>query len=157
MNSKLKQYIIESLAHAGFVIAESGVALIMRPDIWVSPANAASDFSDPGLEPFLAERGLLFVATLEGGKKLRGATRSAHMLAERIDWIVGHVVTGIERVDSFSAKPTVQEPQGAAMADDGGAALRELADKEPPSWDCPARKEIMAARKKLGLVGEAAK
>lgn len=157
MNSKLKQYAIESLAHTGFVIAESGVALIMRPDIWASPANAASDFSDPGLEPFLTERGVLFTATLEGGKKLHGATRSAHMLAARIEWIVGHVVTGIEMVDSFSARPTVQEPQGAALADDGGAALRALADKEPPSWDCPARKEIMAARKKLGLVVEVVK
>lgn len=154
MNSKLKQYIIESLAHTGFVIADPGVALIMRPDIWASPANAASDFSEPKLEAFLSERGLLFTATLDGGKKLHGATRSIHMLAERIEWIVGHVVTGIKLVDSFSDLSNPQPPTKAVMADDGGAALRALAAKEPPSWDCRERKEIMAARQKLGLVVE---
>lgn len=156
MNSKLKQYIIESLAHTGFVIAESGVALIMRPDIWASPANAASDFSEPKLEAFLSERGLLFTATLDGWKKLHGATLSTHMLDERIEWIVGHVVTGIELVDSFSDQATPLKPQEAVMADDGGAALRALAAKDPPSWNCRERQEILAARQKLGLVGEAA-
>lgn len=153
MNSKLKQYIIESLAHTGFVIADPGVALIMRQDIWASPANAASDFSDPKLEAFLSERGLLFTATLDGGKKLHGATRSIHMLAERIEWIVGHVVTSIDLVDSLA---TPQSPQKTVMADDGGATLRALAAKEPPSWNCRERQEILAARQKLGLVGEAA-
>lgn len=156
MNSKVARYLTEALASAGCAVVDSQTAYKLRPDIWASAINAGSDFSEasPAKLDQLMERlsARLYVADFSDGGSARVAARSAHMLAERIEWQTGKVVRAVRLFESPQPEAAAAQP-AMRRGQERLENQKELAGMEPPTHDCAARRDILAAREELGRLG----
>ncbi len=156
MNSKVSRYLTEGLAFTGCVVVDFQIAYTLRSDIWASAVNASSDFSEasPAKLDQLMERlgARLYVADFADGGSARMAARSAHMLAERIEWQTGRAVKMVRVFEPPQPEAVITQP----MTRRGQERLenqKELAAMEPPTHDCAARRDILAAREELARLG----
>ena len=143
MTTKTKQYAIQSLAACGFAVMRSTVAWKLRPDLWGSAQECGVSFAKVEIEGTLR-----LTVTLAGVGAVPVLTRSMDRLAERIEWITGAKVEGIEEerptTRDASAQPAAIESQRVAA--DKLDRLKALAAQEPPSHDCALRRDILKAR-----------
>lgn len=149
MTTKTQQYAIQSLAACGFAVMRSTVAWQLRPDLWSSAQECGVDFTGK-----VALEGVTRVnVTLDGIGVVPVLTRSMGHLAERIQWITGYMVLKIE--EEKPAVPVQEKPtltEGQKKAAERLQELKKLAAKELPPQDCALRKDILAARRELGMV-----
>ncbi len=147
MTTKTRQYAIQSLAACGFAVMRSTVAWQLRPDLWSSAQECGIDFSGK-----VALDGVTRVnVTLDGVGVVPVLTRSMGHLAERIQWVTGHMVLKIE--EEQPAAPVQEKPpltEGQKKAAERLQELKKLAAMELPAHDCALRKDILAARRELG-------
>ena len=148
MTTKTQQYAIQSLAACGFAVMRSTVAWQLRPDLWSSAQECGMDFSGK-----VALEGVTSVnVTLDGVGVVPVLTRSMGHLAERIQWITGYMVLNIE--EDQPAAPVQEKPPltgGQKKAAERLQELKKLATQELPAHDCALRKDILAARRELGM------
>ena len=158
MNTKVSKYLTEGLAFTGCAVVDSQNAYMLRPDIWASAINASSDFSEasPAKLDQLMERlsAKLYVADFSDGGSARVAARSAHMLAERIEWQTGRAVKMV-RVFELPKPEAVTTQPLTRRGQEREKRLHELAAMTPPEHDCNLRKDILAAREELARRGVA--
>lgn len=137
MQEKAVQYADDSLTTTGFAVIDSTIARRLRPDLWASGFNAASDFSkDPAKLTAIGERrgAAMYECAVEGrAERLLVLAVSMDMLANRIGWITGLRVTAIT--------PYVRQVAGADPA-------RTIDGEEIPAYPCAKRTEMLA---KLGM------
>lgn len=150
MTTKTQLYAIQSLAACGFAVMRSAVAWQLRPDLWSSAQECGIDFSGK-----VALEGVIRVnVTLDGVGVVPVLTRSMGHLAERIQWITGHVVLKIE--EEKPSAPVQEKPpltEGQKKAAERLQELKKLAAEKPPDHDCALRKDILAARQELAWDG----
>lgn len=92
--------------------------------------------------------------------------RSPLRLEERITELTGYTVLKLSAVQIADVRKSQDEAAARARAErdqrqrakeaEEWGRLRALATQEPPSHDCPLRKEILLAREKVKLHEEAA-
>lgn len=133
MNGKIERCINEGLAFSGFVVLDRQVMFTLRPDLWSSPMNAASDFVWDEVEKYVASRpqarlyhAKLYHAEIAGGELVPVASRSPDDLARRIAQLTGLDVVGVRE---YRARPRTTEAQGRTTAQEDG----------PPEYFCSAR------------------
>lgn len=154
MTTKTRQYAIQSLAACGFAVMRSTVAYKLQPDMWSSVQECGIDFSD--FSGKVALDGVTRVnVTLDGVGVVPVLTRSMGHLAERIQWITGYMVLKIE--EEKPAAPVREKPpltDGQKKAAERLQELKKLAAKPLPPQDCALRKDILAARRELGMAAD---
>jgi hypothetical protein len=127
-----------------------GIAYQLRPDLWASQQDCAITFRTEQK----VDGARRMVATFPSFGEVLVYARSLDSLAQRLHWIVGEEPTAI--ADWQPEVPTVS-PQMAAKREANRKeierleGLRKLAAEDPPSHDCSRRREILAARRELGL------
>lgn len=157
MNSKVARYLTEALASAGCAVVDSQTAHKLRPDIWASAINASSDFSEasPAKLDQLMERlnARLYVADFANGGSARVATRSAHMLAERLEWLTGRAVKMVRVFETLNpaAATTAPDTPVTRRQEERLAKDKELAAMPLREHSCTLNQQILSARARLGM------
>lgn len=140
MQAKALKYIDDQFAATGFAAIDSGIAYMLRPDLWATRFNCSSDFTTgAGVVRSLAtNRGAcLFEAVFADlDHRVLVLARSAHDLAQRIEWITGLRVTAIALNDDVASVPSQPAPP------------KKVDGEEIPSYPCRKRDEMLA---KAGL------
>ncbi|MDY0012844.1 MAG: hypothetical protein RBS40_08140 [Rhodocyclaceae bacterium] len=145
-----RAYALNSLATTGLAIMNPRIAYELRPDLWASLQDCAIDFS----RKFEAANVHRLVATFEGYGPVKVLARSADNLAKRLEWIVGQKVLELGPAEPEATPVLKHDPMrhaAEAKAAERMAYLRKLAAQEPPGHECELQREILAARKELGL------
>lgn len=148
MTTKTQQYAIQSLAACGFAVMRSTVAWQLRPDLWSSAQECGIDFACKVILDGVTRVNV----TLDGVGVVPVLTRSIGHLAERIQWITGYVVLKIEEEQPAAhvqEKPALTEAQKKAA--ERLQELKKLSAMELPAHDCALRKDILEARRELGI------
>jgi len=132
--TRVQNYLVEGLAHAGFVVVDAGVARMLRPDIWAAGSTSCGmDFSTPTAEI------LRFLSKLEGVSVIEVSFSEApekfcpvaHRGGLDLDDRVGHI-TGLVVADMREYRePKAPEPKPAEAP--------AVPVDEPPPYPCIAR------------------
>lgn len=157
MHEKISRYVTTMLPVAGLCIADGAWAFRLQPTYFASPFEAHSYICE--VDEYCSRQGAqLYRAEFKDGSTARVWAMRARRLAERIEDVTG--------ADVEQVTPIRQEPPKAPVNDSfnehaKGVAqsarietLKKLAAQEPPSHDCSARREILAARLELGEMGD---
>jgi hypothetical protein len=151
------EYAEQALAATGFAIINLKAAMRLRPALWGGIGmNAAHDFGESrhSAEALLAQfQGVrLYEANIEGIGRAKVLARHPQFLVERMTWILGIEVAGVQEIDSRPPIPTEakREPKNDKLM-----RLRIVAAKEMPAHDCTRRRDILAARAELESLGVA--
>lgn len=144
-------YMYDCIAATGFAVMSSKIVYELRPDLWSCAQDCALTFRVPK-NVYGVQR---MTATFEGYGDVLVLARSLDNLAQRLEWIVGRPVLSlkpaepeappVERVDCFKQQE-INAKESASQE-----RVRKLATQVPPSHDCHQRREILAARKELGM------
>lgn len=150
MTTRSTWYTHQSLAASGIVVMNARIAWQLRPDLWASAQDCYLSFR----RQQDADRVHRVVSTFPTYGEVLVMARSLDSLDKRLEWIVGEAPTSI--ADWHPEVPAVS-PQLAAKREfnrkevERLEALRKLATLEPPSHDCHRRREILEARRELGM------
>lgn len=150
MSSRSVSYARQCLAAQGFVILDPRLAYELRPDLWAGGQDCAITFS----RRQLLEGTQRIVASVDGYGSVLIAARSLDNLAQRLEWIVGAKVSELRPapVESVAQPaPGQLRQEQAAKEAERLARVRKVAGEELPNHDCNMRREIIAARRELGL------
>lgn len=148
MSTKTQQYANQCLASAGFAIMSPVFAWQLRPDLWASPQDCGVSFAS-GIPADGAKR---LLARFADGTQAPILTRSMDLLEKRIEWVAGQKVVSLSDPKQPEQSRVIRAPTDVErQAEANRAKLRDLAAQEPPAHDCAMRKDILAARKELGL------
>ncbi|MEN6630775.1 MAG: hypothetical protein ABFC42_14145 [Sulfuricella sp.] len=143
-------YAFDCLAASGLAVMSPAIAYELRPDLWACVADCARTLNTQAKVPGTQR----MTATFDGLDPVLVLARSLDNLEQRLQWIVGRSVLGL--------KPADQEAQPADRVDFNRLSVnakeaerleqvRKLSLLEPPSHDCQHRRDILAARRELGL------
>ncbi len=150
MSSRSTSFALQCLASSGVAIMDPRIAYELRPDMWASLQDCAITFRKQQKE----DRVQHMTATLEGLGPVLVLTRSVDQLAQRLEWIVGRAVLDLKPAEPEA--PATEQPNLLHKAANAKEAerletVRKLAAEAPPSHDCSRRREILAARRELGM------
>lgn len=150
MSDRSSSFALQCLAASGIAIMDPRIAYELRPDMWASLQDCAITFR----KNQKADRVLRMTATLEGLGPVLVLTRSLDQLAQRLEWIVGRTVRELKPADPeapATERPNLLHKEAKAKETERMEQVRKLATEEPPSHDCSRRREILAARRELGM------
>jgi hypothetical protein len=147
-------YCTLQLAATGFAIVNARAAMRIRPDLWPN-ANmvCAVEFGQHQHQaPALVSRfpgATLYTAEIGELGRVPVLAYSADELARRIVWATGYRVQALEPYAPPQETTVAPIHAGIARHQVRMDKLRQLAAQEPPSHDCEARRDILAARAEL--------
>lgn len=150
MSSRSTTYAFQSIAASGLAVMSHRIAFELRGDLWSDIQGCLFDF-EKEQNIYGAQR---VFATFPSFGGVLVYARSLDNLEKRLQWIVGEAPTAI--ADWQPEVPAVT-PQQAAKRDanlkeiERLEGLRKLAAEVPPSHDCHQRREILEARRQLGM------
>jgi hypothetical protein len=150
MPSRSVSYARQCLAASGIAILDPRIAIELRGDMWASLQDCAITFS----RKQVLEGTQRLVATVDGYGPVLIAARSLDNLAQRLEWIIGREVSDLRPAPVESAAPPAPgllRQEQAAKEAERLARVRKLAGESLPGHDCELRREILAARRELGL------
>jgi len=150
MTTRSTWYAHQCIAASGLAVMDSRIAWQLRPDLWSGAQDCAITFRK-NQDVVGVHR---VIATFPAYGDVRILARSLDSLEKRLEWIVGEAPTAI--VDWQPEVPAVS-PQMAAKREynrnevERLEGLHKVATEVPPSHDCSRRREILAARRELGM------
>lgn len=153
------QYAAEALAHCGFVVAHAGLAGQLRADIYEHRSSLLFTFA-PDVERVARKRGAkLYRARVEGIQEpVPVWSVSPASLAQRLEWVLGlrvpEVTQANESEKAGTPRPSFNARSVQHQQDERRMRLERLAAQEPPVHDCSLRREILNARRDLGMKAE---
>lgn len=150
MSDRSTSFALQCLAASGVAIMDPRIAYELRPDMWASLQDCAITFR----KKQKADRVLRMTATLEGLGPVLVLARSLDQLAQRLEWIVGRAVLDLKPAEpevSAAEQPNMLHKAANAKEAERLEQVRKLAAEDPPSHDCSRRREILEARRVLGL------
>lgn len=150
MSDRSTSFALQCLAASGIAIMDPRIAYELRPDMWASLQDCAITFR----KKQKADRVLRMTATLEGFGPVLVLARSLDQLAQRLEWVIGRPVLDLKLAESeapAAERPNLLHKQANAKEAERMEQVRKLATEEPPSHDCSRRREILAARRELGM------
>ena len=148
--SRSSTYAFQSIAASGLAVMSHRIAFQLRGDLWSDIQGCLFDFRVEQKIDGVRRK----VATFPSYGEVLVYARSLDSLAQRLQWIVGEEATAI--ADWQPDVPAVS-PQLAAKREHNRKeiermeGLRKLAAEDPPSHDCSRRREILEARRELGM------
>ena len=150
---KAQKYIELTLIPCGFCVVNNVVAHCLMPDLFGSRQGAF--FAMEGVRQTLARYDGLtrLMVTVEGIGPVDVYTRSRVSIGRRIEFVTGFKALAVADYQ----EPLKADPESAGRAaakkksDEQTAYLRQVAAQEPPDHDCSFRREILNARKELGM------
>lgn len=150
MTTRTTWYLQQCLAGSGLAVMDHRIAWELRPDLWSGAQDCAFTFRRDQ-KPDGVQR---LTVTFEGLGPVLVFARSLDNLEKRLEWIVGEAPTAIAdwqpEVPAVSAKLAAKREANRKEIERLGE-LRKLATQVPPSHDCHARREIIEARRELGM------
>ena len=147
-------YAFDCLATSGFVVMSPAIAYSLRPDLWACVQDCALTLGAKAEIPGTQR----MVAVLEGVGPVPLLTRSTDQLAKRIEWVTGHKVSDLRPARPEPVTPEVPShlrQEQAAKESGRLARQRKLAGEALPTHDCELRREILDARRELGMADAA--
>lgn len=150
MTTRSTRYMHQCLAASGIAVMDPRVAWELRPDLWAGAQDCGITFRKQQNADCVRR----VVATFPIYGEVLVMARSLDNLGKRLEWIVGEAPTSI--ADWHPDVPAVS-PQLAAKREfnrkevERLEALRKVATQVPPSHDCHARRDILEARRELGM------
>ena len=148
-----KSYATDALAHSGFVIQHFQLAARLRPDLFSS--HVPFGLGDVVAGVARGRGAKLYHARAEGFEEpVIVWAVSAASLAQRIEWITGLKVSEvIPVVDAERPPEPVYKPPSPyeIQLTEKKKRNEELAAMELPNYDGPHRREILEARRALGM------
>lgn len=118
-------YVFDCIAASGLAVMSPAIAYELRPDLWACVEDCARTLNTRA-EVHGTQR---LSVTFKGYGSALVFARSLDGIEKRLEWIVGQPVLALKAA----------EPEAP------------LAAEVPPSHDCSRRREILAARKELGM------
>jgi len=143
-------YAYDCIAASGFAVMSPAIAYELRPDLWACAADCARTLTTRDKIPGTQR----MTATFEGYDPVLVVTRSLDNLAQRLQWIVGRKVIDLKPAEDEAPaieRPNLLHKQANAKEAERLEQARKLADEEPPAHDCSRRREILEARRELGI------
>jgi hypothetical protein len=143
-------YAFDCIAASGFAVMSPAIAYELRPDLWACAADCARTLTTRDKIPGTQR----MTATFEGLGPVLVLARSLDQLAKRLEWIVGRAVIDLKPAEPeapAAERPNLLHKQANAKEAERQAELRKLAAEDPPSHDCGRRREILSARRELGM------
>ena len=151
MTNRSTWYAHQCLAASGIAVMDSRIAWQLRPDLW----SGAQDCGITFRKQQNVEGAQRLVATFPMYGDVQVYARSRRDLVQRLEYIVGEAPTEIRE---WAPEVPVVSPQQAAKREANRKeierleALRKVAISNLPSHDCQERRDILAARKELGML-----
>ena len=151
MTNRSTWYAHQCLAASGLAVMDSRIAWQLRPDLW----SGAQDCGITFRKQQTVEGAQRLVATFPRYGDVQIYARSLDNLAKRLQWIVGEAPT---EICEWAPEVPAVSPQQAAKREANRKeierleALRKVAISNLPSHDCQERRDILAARKELGML-----
>lgn len=148
MSHRSEKYARQAIAASGLVILDPRIAFELRPDLWASAQDCRITFRRA--QKFEGTHRV--TAMIEGYGDVLVCTRSLDTLEQRIQWVAGRRVLSVKPAEADAAPPLAVPPlhrEAQSKEAERLAELKKLAALEPPSHDCHARREILAARAEL--------
>lgn len=147
-------YCTLQLAATGFAIVNARAAMRIRPDLWPNAGMVcAIEFGQHQHQaPALMSRfpgATLYTAEIGELGRVPVLAYSADELARRIGWGTGYRVQALEPYAPPQESTVAPLNAGIARHQARMDKLRHLAAQVPPSHDCEARRDILAARAEL--------
>lgn len=144
-------YAFDCIVASGFAVMSPAIAYELRPDLWACLADCARTLNTqvkiPGTQRL--------TVTFEGFGSALVLTRSLNNLAQRLEWIVGRSVLDLKpaepeappvgHVDCFKQQE-INAKETARLE-----MVRKLAIQELLGHDCQHDRDVLAARKELGM------
>jgi len=150
MTTRSTWYLHQCLAASGLAVMDSRIAWQLRPDLWAGAQDCGITFRKQQKADCVHR----VVANFPTYGDVQVYARSLDNIEKRLQWVVGEAPTAI--ADWHPDVPAVS-PQLAAKREFNRKevelveALRKLATRELPSHDCNARRDILEARRELGM------
>jgi hypothetical protein len=148
--SRSTTYAFQSIAASGLAVMSHRIAFQLRGDLWSDIQGCLFDFK----REQKVDGARRIVATFPSYGEVLVYARSLADIEKRLEWIVGEAPKAI--VEWKPEVPAVS-PQLAAKREANRKeverleGLRKLATEDPPSHDCSRRREILEARRELGM------
>ena len=150
MTTRSTWYTHQCIAASGIAVMDARIAYELRPDLWASNQDCFMTFR----KAQNVEGVKRISATFAGGVPVLVLARSLDNLAKRLEWIVGCPVQDLKPADA-EASPAVRTDFNQREVNAKEAArleeVRKLAVEALPSHDCQQRRDIVAARRELGM------
>jgi len=143
-------YAFDCIAASGFAVMSPAIAYELRPDLWACVADCARTLATKDKIPGTQRMTAIF----DGYGPVLVVTRSLDNLAQRLQWVVGRAVFDLKPAEEeapAAVRPNLLHKQANAKEADRLEQARKLAAEEPPAHDCSRRREILAARRELGI------
>lgn len=143
-------YAFDCIAASGFAVMSPAIAYELRPDLWACAADCARTLMTR--DKIAGTQRMM--ATFDGLGPVLVLTRSRDQLAKRLEWIVGRAVLDLKPAEPeapATERPNLLHKEANAKEAERMEQVRKLATEEPPSHDCSRRREILAARRELGM------
>lgn len=143
-------YAFDCIAASGFAVMSPAIAYELRPDLWACVADCARTLTTRDKIPGTQR----MTATFEGFGSVLVVTRSLDNLAQRLQWVVGRTVIDLKPAEEeapAAVRPNLLHKLASAKEADRLEQVRKLAAEEPPAHDCSRRREILEARRELGI------
>lgn len=150
MSDRSTAYAFQSLAASGLAVMSHRIAFQLRGDLWRDIQACLFDFQ----REQKIDGARRVVATFPTYGDVQVYARSLDNIEKRLQWIVGEAPTAI--ADWQPEVPAVSPQLAAKRAANKKEierldGLRKLAAEDPPSHDCSRRREILEARRELGM------
>lgn len=151
MTTRSTWYTHQCIASAGLAVMDARIAWQLRPDLW----SGAQDCGITFRKQQNVDGARRLVATFPTYGEMQVYARSLDNLEKRLQWIVGEAPTAI--ADWQPEVPAVS-PELAAKREANRKeierleGLRKLATEVLPSHECHRQREILEARRELGML-----
>ncbi|WP_434516675.1 hypothetical protein AB6Q56_08820 [Dechloromonas sp. ARDL1] len=150
MTTRSTWYAHQCIAASGLAVMDSRIAWQLRPDLW----SGAQDCGITFRKQQSVDGARRLVATFPTYGDVQVYARSLDNIENRLLWIVGEAPTEI--VEWQPEVPAVSPQMAAKRAANQKEierleTLRKIAVEVPPSHDCSRRREILEARRELGM------
>ena len=148
--SQSTTYAFQSIAASGIAVMSHRIAFQLRGDLWSDIQGCLFDFE----KEQKIEGAKRVMATFPSFGDVQVYARSLDSIEKRLHWIVGEAPMAI--VDWQPEAPPAARTDFNRLAVNAKVAehleqVRKLSKEVPPSHDCQHRRDILAARKELGL------
>ena len=150
MSSRSTAYAFQSIAASGLAVMNHRIAFQLRGDLWSDIQGCLFDFEkEQNIDG--AKR---IVATFPSYGEVQVYARSLDNLEKRLMWIVGEAPTAIV---AWQPDVPAVSPQQAAKREANRKeierleGLRKVATQELLGHDCQHDRDVLAARRELGM------
>ncbi len=143
-------YVFDCIAASGLAVMSPAIAYELRPDLWACVEDCARTLNTRA-EIHGTQR---LSVTFKGYGSALVFARSLDGIEKRLEWIVGQPVLALKAAEPEAppvARTDFNRLEVNAKEAERREQVRKLAAEVPPSHDCSRRREILAARKELGM------